>query len=124
MRNQFCDLCFEAYHLVRNTGGFTINLAGPVTTGIAVAYGDSHERIVPVDQLTPKALEKLIYSNWKDALQHGFCVGGWVKDGRLHVELSQVFPNTVQGLKAAEIDAYENNQLAMYDLDNCQTLWL
>jgi hypothetical protein len=112
MRNNFSALCYEAFHAMRKTGGFTINLQGPVTQGYAVGQGMGTK--VPAFSLTPKYLEHLLHDTFGDLMVQGACVGCWIHKGEAHIEISRVYSEK----DAALTDAYRAGEIAIYDLSN------
>ena len=112
MRNQFSALCFEAFHNMQATGGFTINLQGPVTKGYAVAQGGTSK--FPADSMTAQTLETLLFKRYGDFLRAGGTVGAWVHKGEVWVECSEVYEHKEEALT----DAYKAGEIAIYDLAN------
>lgn len=105
---------FELATRPENAQGFTVRLLdlSRVTTGYAVAYEatqDSHTR----DEIA-RCIEH--------AREHAGIVGGWLneQDGKWYWDSTAVYNDRAEAIAAGR----RENQIAIYDLDNDEVIFL
>ena len=102
--------------------GFTYNLSQEkfIATGFAVGAFSKLEKKIFDPILDPRHIADYINKNVLDLLPRNSCLGAWYDGTAWYLDVSYVVP-TIQ--EAAGI-ARKNNQLAIYDLDKKETIYL
>jgi hypothetical protein len=106
------------------TGGFTVKI-GTIPTSGFMASVEGFESIVPVKD--NYGLDRndyaAIYAKLFDHIHHienGGCIGGWVHEGQLYLDVSHHFDDESECRDYARL----NNQLAYYDLNRHLTRYV
>ena len=104
--------------------GFTTDKFGNApTTGFMVSV-IGRESVSPVKSIfgdyegpTYGKIFDFCHNNW-DRVVNGDYIGGWVSEGRLYLDVSVHFADRSEAIDFA----VANDQLAIFDLDNCETI--
>ena len=109
------DLASKIYDFAKShKDGFTLNIntLQPVQTGYVVSYKDTQNSFSVND------LESVV----NHALSHDGVVGGWYnnEDGRYYFDSNKVFTNLYDAIEFG----IENEQIAIFNLDNLQEIRL
>lgn len=103
-------------------GGFTVDLDGnSPTTGYVVGSRPDRTLIVDLRRSTLRDVADDIYSYVVDngyELRNGYLLGAWTDDGKLYLDLVQVFPD--QGSAMALARAL--GEIAVYNLGSRETI--
>ena len=94
-----------------NPNGFTITLDFEIpTTGFVVAMKETQ------NSFGIAGLEKVI----EYAKKHKTCIGGWKEKNQYYFDASKIYTDKNQAIKVG----IENEQIAIYDLDNQDVIYL
>jgi hypothetical protein len=111
----------DFYARLMLNGGSTVNLKSDTfpTKGFAVSL-KGHERKVNAETMVYEDI--LSYVNYEADMLYrpGVCLGGWIDQGTLYLDLSMV----VDCYLVAEKIARQNNQLAIYNLETNETIYM
>lgn len=114
-RTKLFGVADTAYESVIKNGGVTINLAGNVPTrGFAYAPFKGTEYVKPVKEFTEADIIKFFDKNYDKISKKGKYLGGWVSEGNVYLDISEVGEASAKTLEKAQ----RGKQLAVFDLEN------
>ena len=100
-------------------GGISYSLTyGEITKGYAVSL-EGFEQKVPVGQFDNRVLQNYVLENSSELTGANF-LGAWIEDGNVVLDVSTAFTSKVKAIAFAKA----NNQRAIFDLENKQTIYL
>ena len=98
--------------------GFTVSLNGEKTPTVGyVCGGFGTDFMKPLDEFTELDLLVYVKDNANEFVKGAF-LGGWVSDGIVYLDVSQVFTD----LEFAKLIGRKNKQKALWDLANSQDI--
>ena len=110
------------FDLVLSAGGFTYNLETRdlATAGFAVSTRKGFEKTYPVSEFTNLDLVDYVIRYAEVFNQPGNCLGAWVDDGLVYLDVSTVVPDA----ETAKALCFEHSQLAYFDLAKGETVYV
>ena len=109
--------------LIRNNGGFTLTKDLQSKEGGFACAISGHETVYNMDSVTELDIVQYIASKKELASKNSnLCFGSWLdtETNKLYLDLSEVLPNKKQALKKA----YKREQLAIFDLNTFESVYL
>jgi hypothetical protein len=95
-------------------GGFSVSLRGDVpSTGLVV--GGAGTRYVTDPPISAQAVDKYIHTNLGELSKASHYLGGWVSDGKIHLDVSTI--RVGQTVRDALDEARTRDEIAIYSLD-------
>jgi hypothetical protein len=114
---QISDL---AYKKIRENDGVTIDLQGDTPSeGYAYAPSKGTETKYKQEDFTPVNVESFITKHFEALQEPGNHIGGWVEQGFVYLDISQVGKPNEETIKKAS----EAQQEAVFDLKNFETIY-
>ena len=109
--------------LIRNNGGFTLTKDLQAKQGGFACAISGHEKVFNMD--TVSELDIVAYISDKKELckkNANLCFGSWLdtNTNNLYLDLSEVLPSKKEALKKA----YKRKQLAIFDLNTFESVYL
>lgn len=102
-------------------GGISYSITyGKVTKGYAVCADPDRSQIVPVSQFNTLTLQNFVNENSDLLAEHDKMIGGWVHEENVYLDVTSHVTGRHKAVKLATL----HHQLAYYDLNNNQTVWL
>lgn len=103
-------------------GGCTFNVVGGFAphTGFAVAKVGQEETYNFDKSLLKAQIADYIQRHSESLSEHGNCLGGWVSNGQLYLDIVIV----IQSKERAIREGIKNKQLAIYDLFNNEEIMM
>ena len=109
--------------LIKSNGGFTLNKdLQAKQEGFACAIS-GHETVYNMDNVSELDIIEYIASKKELASKNSnLCFGSWLdsETNKLYLDLSEVLPSKKEALKKA----YKRNQLAIFDLNTFESVYL
>lgn len=102
------------------TGGasFNLNVESP-KKGFMVATS-GNELVIPEKDFTRKTLRNYVKSNLKNINAKNVNVGTWKENGLVYLDISINIQDKKEAIKLGK----ENNQIAIFDLSNFESVYL
>lgn len=109
----------KAYTLTEQQGGVTINLKGSQPNkGYALSTDKTTEFKVRKAEFSEQAVEDYVAKHFDKLKLEGNHLGIWEDEGFIYLDVSTVYKNKVEAVKAAK----EADQLGVFDLEKFETI--
>ena len=109
--------------LIKENGGFTLNKDLQSKEGGFACAISGHETVYDMDNVSELDIVEYIASKKELASKNSnLCFGSWLdtETNKLYLDLSEVLPSKKEALKKA----YKRNQLAIFDLNTFESVYL
>lgn len=112
----------EFTQAVINNGGATFNLNTGLTprTGYVVSNAGTEQRVPFNPDTIQETVREYVINNAEALSDEGIFLGGWVENGDLYLDLSQVITER----RLAALVGLRNGQQAIFNLDENETVFL
>ena len=109
--------------LIKSNGGFTLTKDLQAKQGGFACAISGHEVVYNIDTVSELDIVDYIASKRELAAKNtNLCFGSWLdtETNKLYLDLSEVLPSKKEALKKA----YKRNQLAIFDLNTFESVYL
>lgn len=111
----------RAKELTEKNGGVTITLDGDIPeNGFSFSRRKDIEFVKSIDEWTIDDVDSFMEKNHDALLEDNVFLGTWVEDDKVYTDVVTVFPDRIDAL----IEAKNADQLAIFDLENLETIYI